>query len=295
MADLPDLANRDYVNRVNRAIDHITRNLAAPLKLEEVARVAAFSPFHFHRIFRAMVGETLLDFVKRTRLERALFLMSHDKRSLTDIALEVGFNSSSDFSRSFKTHFGVAPRTFNLAAWRATHAAQLPQPKQNDESFEVRVRELPARRVAYSRVFRPYEPGRVREAVLKMISWAKARGLERGQWLGYQWEEADLVPLDKCRYDLGVEVPEDVALDDDVNEQRFPPMKVVELPMRGDVELETRAFNWLYGVWLPRSGYSPDHQPAFEAFDGLPYAHGETHFELRIHLAITASEAAPRT
>jgi AraC family transcriptional regulator len=212
--------------------------------------------------------------------------MSHQKRSLTGIALEVGFNSSSDFSRSFKAHFGVSPRKFDLAKWRATHAAQLPQPAQSTGNFEVRVRDLPARRVAYSRVLRPYEPGRVRGAVLKMVDWAKSRGLERGQWLGYQWEEADLVPLDRCRYDIGVEVPDDVVLGDDVSEQRFPAMKVVELPMKGDVELETRAFNWLYGVWLPRSGYSPGHQPAFEAFDGLPYAHGDTHFELRIHLAI---------
>src|SRR5580692_8768961 len=78
----------DYTDRVNRAIDYVTRNLAEPLKLDDVARVACFSPFHFHRIFRAIMGETLHDFVKRTRLERALFLMSFDeRRTLTDIAL----------------------------------------------------------------------------------------------------------------------------------------------------------------------------------------------------------------
>ena len=54
----------------NRAIDHVTNNLASPLKLKDVARVACFSPHHFHRIFRALVGETLATFVKRVRLER---------------------------------------------------------------------------------------------------------------------------------------------------------------------------------------------------------------------------------
>lgn len=287
MADLPDLAKRDYVNRVNRAIDHVTRHLAQPLKLEEVARVAAFSPFHFHRVFRAMTGETLLEFVKRTRLERALYLMSHGRRSLTDLALEVGFNSSSDFSRSFKARFGVSPRNFNLTQWRATHGQQLePAPRISDENFAVTVRELPPRRVAYLRVFQPYEAGRVKRAVAKLVAWAQARGLAGGQWLGSQWEETDLVPLDRCRYDLGVEVPEGVTLGDDVGEQRLPAMTVVELPMQGDVALETRAFDWLYGVWLPRSGYSPAHQPAFEAFDGVPYAHGDAHFSLRIQLAV---------
>jgi hypothetical protein len=75
MGDLPDLANLDYRDRVNRAIDYVIGNLAAPLKLENVAKAAAFSPFHFHRIFKAITGETLHDFVKRTRLERSLHLL----------------------------------------------------------------------------------------------------------------------------------------------------------------------------------------------------------------------------
>lgn len=77
MPDAPALANLDYLGRVNRAIDHVTRYLAEPLLLDDVARIACFSPYHFHRIFRALVGETLHAFVKRLRLERAVYRMSH--------------------------------------------------------------------------------------------------------------------------------------------------------------------------------------------------------------------------
>lgn len=289
MGDVPDLANRDYVNRVNRAIDYVTRHLAEPLKLEDVAKVAAFSPFHFHRIFRAVVGETLLDFVKRTRLERALYLMSHGQRSLTEIALDVGFTSSSDFSRVFKAQFGAPPRAFDLEAWRKHHREKI-TPKVPDvspaEGFPVRLRELPARRVAYLRVFNPFEEGKVKRAALKLIDWARARGLERGQWLGYMWEEPELVPLEKCRYDVGLEVAPDVALGDEVSEQHFPPMKVAEIEVKGSIELESRVIEWVYSVWLPKSGYVPDHQPAFEVWDGVPFAHGDTYFELSMHLAV---------
>ena len=72
---MSDLANLTYVDRVNRAIDFILQNLAEPLKLDDVARAAHFSPFHFHRVFRSLVGETLNNFVKRVRLERALYLL----------------------------------------------------------------------------------------------------------------------------------------------------------------------------------------------------------------------------
>jgi AraC family transcriptional regulator len=72
------------------------------------------------------VGETLHAFVRRLRLERALHLMSHDRRrSLTEIALACGFASSSDFSRSFKQRYGVAPKRFDLATFRDSHREQL--------------------------------------------------------------------------------------------------------------------------------------------------------------------------
>ena len=109
----------DYVQRVNRAINHVLGNLDRPLKLEVVARAACFSPFHFHRVFRALMGETLSHFVKRVRLDRALSMLTHEPgRSLTDIALACGFGSSSDFSRSFRQRYGVPPSAFDIEVFR---------------------------------------------------------------------------------------------------------------------------------------------------------------------------------
>jgi AraC family transcriptional regulator len=293
----------DCLGRINRAIDHVTRNLAEPLKLEEVAKVACFSPYHFHRVFRAVVGETLHDFVKRLRLDRALYLMSHGGgRSLTDVALACGFGSSSDFSRSFRDRFGVPPSAFDVEELRTMRRQQmvdaLPEGHKlayrplddNPDGFQVRLRELPARRIAYLRVFRPFEGGVV-EAATRLIDWAKARGLEGGQWLGWMWDEPEIVPLEQCRYDVGVEVPEGANLMPDVHEVRFEPMKVAEIYMNGGVDLETRALDWFCGVWLPRSGHVPDHQPGFEAYVGLPFAHGTERFELHLQMPVVAASA----
>lgn len=296
---MPDLANLDYLERVNRAIDHITRNLAEPLKLAEVARVACFSPFHFHRIFRAVVGETLHDFVKRVRLERALHLIAHGGRpALTDVALTCGFGSSSDFSRSFRNHFGVSPRAFDHEALRdarreamtralpgGQRLTRLPE-GANPDGFCVRLRELPARRVAYLRVFRPYGGTDVLAAAARLVAWARARDLAGGAWLGYQWDDPEIVPLDLCRYDVGLEVPESARLDGDVGEARFPAMTVAELDLAGPIDLELRALDYLYTTWLPRSGLVPAHQPVFEAWAGEPFASGTDHFELRLQLPV---------
>jgi AraC family transcriptional regulator len=105
------------------------------------------------------------------------------------------------------------------------------------------------------------------------------------------WDEPEIVPLEQCRYDVGVEVPEGANLMPDVHEVRFEPMKVAEIYMNGGVDLETRALDWFCGVWLPRSGHVPDHQPGFEAYVGLPFAHGTERFELHLQMPVVAASA----
>jgi AraC family transcriptional regulator len=299
---LPDLANHGYVDRINRAIDHVTRNLSEPLKLDDVARAACFSPYHFHRIFRALMGETLASFVKRVRLERSVYLLSHRKgATLTEIALACGFSSSSDFSRSFRRHYGVPPRRFDLERWRLAGREALAAslgPRDggnglsrlpaggNPNGFVVTLRRLPARHVAYIRVHKPYEGDHVVRAMERLMAWAEARGLADGQWLGYQWEDPEIVPLGQCRYDVGVEVPATTFADEEVSVTEFPACRIAEIDIAGPIEVEMRALDWLYRSWLPTSGYAPAHQPGFEAWNGRPFAHGMEHFEVRLQLPV---------
>ncbi len=296
-----DSTSATYVERVNLAVDHIVTHLAEPLRLEDVARAAMFSPFHFHRVFEALMGVTLAEFIKCRRLDKALSMMAHHRRaSLTTIALDCGFASSSDFSRSFKRHYGVAPSRFNLAAWRETHVSELVSatpglnhqsrldrlpPGSNPDGFRARIRELPARTVAYIRVSNPYRGDAVLRAIERLMSWAERHGVADGQWLGYQWENPEITPLEQCRYHAAVEagtvIPTGV-----IGRFRFKPMIVAQVEVRGGIDLELRALQWLYGSWLPRSGYVPDDHPCFEAWIGRPFAHGTEYFELNVQLPV---------
>jgi AraC family transcriptional regulator len=286
---------------VNRVLDHVVRHLDRPLGLEELAERAALSPFHFHRVFRAVVGETLAQFVLRVRLERALQMLSHGpRRTLTQIALACGFSSSSHFSRSFKQRYGVPPSAFDLDAWRARRRESLvdasappagrallervPQGR-NPDGFRARLRDLPARTVAYVRVLDPYRGTRVVDATARLVAWAEARSLADGQWLGYQWEDPEVVPLERCRFDVAV-VADRFEPEGEVGRFDFPAMKVAEVDVRGGGDVELRALEWLYGTWLPASGYFPDDQPCFGAWNGRPYAHGFERFDLRVQLPV---------
>ncbi len=304
-----------YLERVNLAIDHVVTNLDEPLRLKDVARAAHLSPFHFHRVFLMIVGETLSDFVKRQRLDKALFLMSHSRRStLTTIALACGFTSSSDFSRCFKQRFGASPGAFDIKSWREAHGAELEAtiaasvkgqhlgrlPRsplaQNPDGFQVRVRDLPARTVAYVRARNPYKGGvgvSVVNAIRQLTTWAESNSLADGQWLGYQWEHPEITPLEQCVYHTAVVVPPErlkqeglVGWSGEIGRFSFPPMVVAQVEVRGGIDLEFRALQWLYGVWLPKSGYVPDDHPTLEAFIGHPFAHGKGHFELYAQLPV---------
>ncbi|MEZ6197164.1 MAG: helix-turn-helix domain-containing protein [Planctomycetota bacterium] len=293
----------DYLQRVNRAIDHVRAHLTETIRLADVAAAAGFSEFHFHRVFRSLMGETLNDYVKRIRLDRALSLMLlPDPPSLTRVALASGFGSSSDFSRSFKQRFGVPPSVFDAEAHRRTRReelvelgrsankpvdlSQLPD-GTNPDGFRAVVRTLPPRAMAYRRVIAPYRPNAVTDAAKELVAWAEARGLADGAWYGYMWEDPEVVPLEDCRYDVAVEVAGHLVWSDpEVGRIEFPEMRVATLLLRGDIELEQRALDWLFRSWLPRSGHLPAPHPCFEAWCGRPFAHGYEHFELEAHLPI---------
>jgi AraC family transcriptional regulator len=287
-----------YIERVNLAIDRINGRLDEPIRLRDLARAAMFSPHHFHRVFQALVGETPADFVKRLRLEKALRLMALAKPpSLTRIAMSCGFASSADFTRSFKQKFGVPPSAFDIKVWRRTHAAVLESAmppanriaalpaRDNPDAFQVRIRDLPARTVAYIRVARPYVGDGVFRAAQRLMTWAEQHGLADRQWLGYQWDNPEITALKDCGYYIAVEA-ERFTPRGEIGRYRFPPMTVAQVEIRGGIDLELRALQWLYGSWLPRSGYVPDDQPGFEAMIGRPFAHGTEYFELYAQLPI---------
>ncbi|MFX4294822.1 helix-turn-helix transcriptional regulator [Streptomyces bohaiensis] len=95
-----------------RVRDAMDRDHALPLDVPALARLAHVSPAHFARTFRATFGETPHRYLQRRRVERAMFLLRHTDRGVTDICFEVGFRSPGTFSRTFRDIVGRSPRAF---------------------------------------------------------------------------------------------------------------------------------------------------------------------------------------
>ena len=103
---------RDYKARLLRVLVHIQQHLDAPLALEELAAVACFSPYHFHRVFTGLIGESVKGHIRRLRLERAAIQLKLSGYPVTRIAFDAGYETHEAFTRAFKSAFGLAPTRF---------------------------------------------------------------------------------------------------------------------------------------------------------------------------------------
>src|SRR5687768_15821101 len=104
-----------YRHRILKVQLFIQEHLDEDLSLERLARLAHFSPFHFHRLFRALVGEGVYEYVRRLRLERAAVLLKSTDRDVTAVAFDAGYETHEAFTRAFRRHFGLAPSRYRVA------------------------------------------------------------------------------------------------------------------------------------------------------------------------------------
>src|SRR6266705_1008362 len=161
------MAGRDsrseYVARMHRVLEHIDRELDEQLELDALARVANFSPFHFHRLFTAWFGETLGEYVRRRRLEvAAQRLVAQPRLPVLEAALSVGFGSTEAFARAFKARFGSTPtqsrdsQRSNRDQLNSKLGQDLARPPRNDGRMKVTIVDRKPTTVAYLRHVGPY-------------------------------------------------------------------------------------------------------------------------------------------
>jgi AraC family transcriptional regulator len=293
-----------YIERINTVIDAIRDNLTEDLSLERLARVAHFSPFHFHRIFKDLVGETLNQFVNRVRVERAAMLLRGDlSLTILDAAIACGYDSAAGFSRAFKKRFGISPRQ-----WDRTSPLQQRKIGQVDDEFPaytidklqevaqqgefvVEIHQLPAQRLAYIRVSNSYQRWQdVLAAYDRLIQWYQAQGgrLAQARLYGMSQDDPHITPQEHCRFDWCIAVPPDWWIAGDISERDFPACQVAAIHTQGDLHQFDKAWQYLWRYWLPRSRYQPDNLPAMEIYHRLPCEMGWDTFDLWCALPIIA-------
>lgn len=270
-------------------MDHIRGNLSEDLSLAALATMAGVSRYHFHRIFKAVAGETIASFTRRAKLERAVYLMrGAPHRELTSIALEVGFGTPSDFSRVFKSVYGCAPSKWDRKS-RLDGDTRFEEALAATEAptMHPRIVDRPACRLIYVRVRDPWSEHGLRDGYARLRAWFETHDLidPSSQLLGASWDSEKATPLDRLHYDLGITVQDRIAPEEGFGVHEFPAVRAVEVHCAC---LRDTAYAWdyLYETWLPDSTFEPAEMPALKRFRQLPAHFGPSAWNVDCSIAL---------
>lgn len=288
-----------YEARINRALALIDRHIDQDLSIERLADEACLSPFHFHRIFSALTGESVHAMTTRMRMERALALARRAARpQWKAIASMVGYRSQDVFTRAFKRHFGCTPSAFDLEqywqdrpdrddALAVSRYFLRPAPPLPDD-FRVEVVDRPAADLIVSRAVGGYlDPALIVAAYQRIEAFAKGSGIAMpGRLTGASRDDPELVPLSRCRYDFGLEVPEGTPAAKGLRSARRDEGRWAVTRVAGDFAAIDQAWNLLFKSWLPASGLNLRAAPAEEIYHRTPDEIGWDRFDITLAIPV---------
>ncbi len=309
-----NLQEQEYISRINRVMDYIQANLSKPLTLSELARVAFFSPYHFHRIFSSFTGETLNSFIQRLRIEKAVsLLITHPTKSITEIAFDAGFASSASFARLFKECFGMSAtemrsggyKNFSKICKAESKNGKLKSKNGKDSDLsigyflsnidggadrsdektkiakrrnttmsgvkdvKVIVKDVSSMTVAYVRHIGPYKGNSklFEDMWGKLVKWAGPRGLMTQpdlKVLNVYHDDPEITDENNLRMSVCISVPSETPVSGEIGKMEIAGGKYAMAHFEISEEEFQMAWDYVYGQWLPKSGYQPGDGPCYE-------------------------------
>jgi AraC family transcriptional regulator len=281
-----------YEQAVHRAVEHVVEDLDRVLDLHVLARGAALSPFHFHRVFRGALGETPLELQRRLRIERAAWQLLHGDHPITGIAFAAGYETHESFTRAFRTHYDCSPSEFRhsrqpgsgcvrpfpveLAARSGIHFQLRGLELQNihfirgEPIMEVEIKDMQELRVATLPHVGPYN--RISEAFARLGDIAASQGLlgAASAMLAIYHDDPETTPASELRSDAALVVEPNVELPPALGEQRLPAGRYACTTHVGPYEQLGDTWARFMGEWLPRSRYRMRDGVSYEIYRNTP-------------------------
>jgi len=298
---------KEYIHRINKVIDFVERNLDKEIRLEKIADIASFSPFHFHRIFTAMMGETPNGFIKRKRIEKAAsMLINNLDVSITDITYTCGFGSTSSFCKAFKDHYKINTKEFRKK-YNVHYSKNGQSNSKNDQSNQIsdsylwhiknqnqkiimetiiQVTNMPELDVLYCRHMGQFD--QIGKAYNKLFNWAGPRGLldfPETKTLTVYHDDPSVTQIENVRQSACITVNHDVKSEGEIGKMKVPGGNYAI----GRFEINDKEFNQAWDtmcIWLTESGYQPADGYPYELYHNDHTQHPERKFILDICIPV---------
>ena len=269
----------DYAAMVRAMMTDIQACLDDPPTYRELADRVFLSPYHFHRIFRAMAGESPAELVRRLRLERAAWQVRNSGHSITEIAFAAGYSTHESFTKAFQSAFGMAPSVFRsglgdcpgLRSRNGLHfhpegVTKFHLAERRGDPMKLDVVDLPARRLAAVRHQGLYM--QIGAAFGRLGQKCAALGLEPAPdaiQVAVYYDDPETTPADELRSIAAVSVPEDTVIGD-LEEERLPAGRFLRAEYVGHYSGLGDAWGRLYAEDVPAGGYTLRDGVVFEVY-----------------------------
>jgi AraC family transcriptional regulator len=258
----------DHEQRIEEAVQYILDHLDEPITPSQIADSVCLSRFHFHRVFQALLGETVGDLHRRFRLERAASRLRAGEGSITEVAFDAGYATHEAFIRAFKGAFGMTPSQFRA---KTTYPGELPAvngahfgafskssirfvSSQGAPQMEVEIKQMaPSKAACMSHKGHYFMIG---TTFSKFFQWAGMNQKKTGQGIGFYYDDPTSTPPDDLRSDAGALVDADFVIDN-------PEVHLVDIPggsyavytHHGPYDSLGHSWNEFMSKWFPSSGY----------------------------------------
>lgn len=270
--------------RLLRVLDHIHDNPAGDLSLDALSDVAAMSRFHWHRVFRAMTGETLAQAVRRIRMQRASYLLVMTDQPLAALAASVGMDNLASFNRCFTDAFLMSPATFRKRGELRPFVRTPPPRRAPMHPVTIRT-EPPIRLAALPHKGAYHEISR---AFQKLSAVMASRDLFRnaGRMIAVFYDDPQSVAEPDLRSHAGFELTGPADLAAPLEAVALAGGRHAVLTYKGPYAGLPAAYDELFGVWLPNSGEEPADTPSFEVYLNTPMETAPEDLVTELHLPL---------
>jgi AraC family transcriptional regulator len=313
---MTSMVRNDYADRVARAVREIAAGLDRALDLTSLARAAALSPLHFHRIFRGLVGETPLELHRRLRLERAAWCLIDSETPVTQIAFAAGYETHESFTRAFRARYDASPSelraqmrrahlpwavpsTVRRAAPSGVHfvpAGTAPEPllAGADAGLDVSIVTMPEKRVLSVAHLGPY--GMISDAFARLDRIARSSGVVHAarELVAVYHDDPESTPVAELRSDAGIVTGAEVSVPAGLAELTIPAGTYARAVHVGPYAELADTWARFLGRWLVSSGRCLGQGPMYERYLNTPgeAAPEELRTELYLAVGLQPDEAA---
>lgn len=264
-----------YLVSINKAIAFIESNWTIDIQLKDIAAQASISPYHFHRVFKSLTGDTTKEFLTRLRLEKAALKLKHSQNDIGQIAFDCGYQNHETFTRAFKDYFGLSPLEYRNSIAELTVNKQIEYGKANINLNTLNVqgpiiKTIPDLHLAYIRHTGSYN--KVGSSFQKLMFWAATHLVLKLKpiTIGIVHDNPDLTEEQNIRFDACVLLSKEIKPNGEIGYKKIEGGKFAVFTYKGDYEGFYPVYDYIYNVCLFDNKFDLADKPALEWYIKSP-------------------------